>query len=368
MALLRSWIEIPKGSHFSLRNLPFGIISSANDSTRRPAIAIGSSVLDLKAFSQAGGFGPVPEIQSHLDVFTQDTLNPFAALGQTTHRAVRQHLQHVLSADTQFGSLLRDNAALRATAILPLSSIKTHVPMRIGDYTDFYAGLRHAFTVGSILRGPDNALQPNYTHIPVAYHGRASSIVVSGTPIRRPRGQVCPPGSKTPVFKPCGRLDIELEMAALLCKDSTMGTPVSVAEAPEYIFGYVLMNDWSARDVQAWEYVPLGPFTAKNFGTTISAWVVLADALEGFRTKGLPNETALQDYLKEERTDGVFDIKLEVELQSKFSSRLRVLTPQVLIVSFLLTPFFNRLVQPRLAAASSSPRPMLVTFCGRTRR
>jgi len=319
MSLLRSWLNVPKESHFSLKCLPFGIISSPSDTSRRVGVAIGTSVLDLKAFALGGGFSKLLEVQDHFNVFEEDTLNGFAALGQDIHRAVRRYLQNILSTETNHAALLKDNAALREKAILPLSSVSMHLPMRIGDYTDFYAGIRHAFTVGTILRGADKALQPNYKHIPVAYHGRASSIVVSGTPIRRPRGQVCPPGTSDPIFSPCKRLDIELEMAALLCRPSELGTPVPVNQASSYVFGYVLMNDWSARDIQVWEYVPLGPFNAKNFGTTISPWVVLDDALEPFRAAGLENPNELLPYLSESLQAGVHDIRLELELKSQYS-------------------------------------------------
>ncbi|KAG8162707.1 hypothetical protein KVR01_007185 [Diaporthe batatas] len=321
MSALKSWIEIPKGSHFSLRNIPFGIISSSKNQLRRPAVAIGSSVVDLDEFAKGGGFAELPEIKSHLHVFGEETLNNFAALGRRVTNAVRLYLQDVLAADTKRAGLLRDNADLRGRAVLPQSDVTMHMPMRIGDYTDFYAGLRHAFTVGTILRGADKALQPNYKHMPVAYHGRASSIVVSGQPIRRPRGQIPAPGSTTPSFAPCRRLDIELEIAALVGRPSEMGTPVSVGEAPDYVFGYVLMNDWSARDIQAWEYIPLGPFTAKNFGTTISPWVVLADAMEPHQAPALPNENTPLPYLVEERKDNVLDIQLEVELETAAGSK-----------------------------------------------
>ena len=324
MSTLRSWLNVPKESVFSLKNLPFGIISSTADSSRRVAVAIGSSVLDLKAFSLGGGFAQLPEIQAHTHVFAEDSLNSFAALGRKTHRSVREYIHEVLVVDTKLAGILRDNAQLCEEAVLPLSRVSTYLPMHIGDYTDFYAGIRHAFTVGSILRGPDKALQPNYKHIPVAYHGRASSVVVSGTPIRRPHGQLAPPaGSSQPIFSPSKRLDIELEMAAFVTKPSELGKPIPVDQAADHIFGYVLMNDWSARDIQAWEYVPLGPFTAKNFGTTISPWVVLADALEPFRTQPLPNENKLHTYLAEKRTDSVFDIKLEVELRSKYRGTMQ---------------------------------------------
>ena len=195
-----------------------------------------------------------------------------------------------------------------------------HLPMAIGDYTDFYAGRHHAYAVGLMFRGPEDALQPNYTHLPVGYHGRASSIVVSGTPIRRPRGQIIlDPAAqpKQPTTAPSRRLDIELELGCLIATPNEMGDAIDVNRAEDHIFGYVLLNDWSARDIQTWEYVPLGPFNSKNFASTVSPWVVLADALEPFRTRGVENETPLQDYLKEGREDTVFDIHLEVDLTSK---------------------------------------------------
>ena len=203
--------------------------------------------------------------------------------------------------------------------------------MQIGDYTDFYAGRHHAYNVGCMFRGPANALQPNYTHLPVGYHGRASSVVVSGTPIKRPHGQIlpAPPAASTaaakpkPIFAPTRKLDLELELGAFLCTSTPLGVPlVPASRARSAIFGYVLLNDWSARDVQAWEYVPLGPFNSKNFGSTISAWVVLASALEPFRARGLENETELLPYLVEEDESGsssnkgnMLDIKLEVALK-----------------------------------------------------
>lgn len=188
---------------------------------------------------------------------------------------------------------------------------------RTGDYTDFYVGLNHAYNCGIILRGPSQALQPNYKHLPVAYHGRASSIVVSGTPIRRPRGQMLPDPAaevKRPVFSASRRLDMELELGAFLCKGNAMGEPIDVNKAPEHLFGMVLMNDWSARDFQAWEMVPLGPFNSKNFGTSISPWVVLADALEPFKTESLPNDVGILSYMEERENTTVYNIDLQVEL------------------------------------------------------
>jgi fumarylacetoacetase len=320
MASLKSWLPIPPRSHFSLANIPFGIISTEKDSSPRPAVAIGDHALDLSTFSRDGGFSKLQGFESAKTVFTSPTLNAFAALGRSTHRDVRKYLQAIFAVDTPYPELLEDNEGLKSTALIPIEKIQTHLPLAIGDYTDFFAGKNHAFNVGTLFRGPANALQPNYLHLPVAYHGRASSVVVSGTPLHRPWGQVLTDPTadpKVPTFTPCRRLDIELELGMFISRENGLGKPVSIKEADEYIFGYVLMNDWSARDIQQWEYVPLGPFNAKNFGTSISAWVVLADALEPFRAPGMENTTELRSYLQENRKDFALDIKLEVDLRSK---------------------------------------------------
>lgn len=313
---LKSWLSIPKGSAFSLANIPFGIITTKNDPVRHPAVAIGDHALDVTIFADCGGFKSLAEFpKDKLHVFSQPSLNAFARLGRPVHRAVRLYLRDVFRDDTPFPDVLRDNQALRDSALKPLSEVEMHLPMEIGDYTDFFAGRNHAKNAGTLFRGAANALNPNYNHLPVAYHGRASSVVVSGTPLRRPWGQVLPdPTAKTPVFKPCARLDVELEMGMFLCRGNSLGEPIAVDEAEDYIFGFVLMNDWSARDLQTWEYVPLGPFNAKNFGTTISPWVVLADALEQFKGQGLPNEVELQPYLRESRRENTIALNLEASL------------------------------------------------------
>ncbi|KAL2131488.1 hypothetical protein VTI74DRAFT_4953 [Chaetomium olivicolor] len=312
----RSWVpDVSTNSDFSLANIPFGVISTAADASPRPAVAIGSYVLDLKALAAELDLSELfPRINGLASAFSQPTLNAFAALGRPVHRQVRAFLQDLLSTGTSHPSLLRDNAELREKALLPQSSVKMHLPMEIGDYTDFYAGYHHAYAVGVMFRGPENALQPNYLHLPVGYHGRASSIVVSGTPVRRPVGQILVDGRQPPVTAPSRKLDIELELGCFIARGNEMGTGITVEEAEECIFGYVLLNDWSARDVQTWEYVPLGPFNGKNFASTISPWVVLADALEPYRTGGIENKTELQGYLKGGREEGAFDIALEVEL------------------------------------------------------
>ncbi|KAH6700549.1 fumarylacetoacetase [Leptodontidium sp. MPI-SDFR-AT-0119] len=314
-----SWLEIPTGSHFSLANIPFGIISSSETSSRspHPAIAIGDYALDLAAFASQQGFSSLPFIEPHLSVFSQPTLNAFAALGRRAHTQVRQYLQSVFAINTSLAHVLRDNAKLRQQALIPLENVQNHLPLHIGGYTDFFAGINHAFTAGTINRGPENALNPNYRHLPAAYHSRASSIVVSGTPIRRPSGQIiADPTAKPPqpIFSPSKRLDIELELGIFICRENTLGDPVPVGSADEAIFGAVLLNDWSARDIQLWEYVPLGPFNAKNFATTISPWVVLSDALEPFFTESLERDRPVLPYLVEGRSKNVWDIQLQVDL------------------------------------------------------
>ncbi|EFW99954.1 fumarylacetoacetate hydrolase family protein [Grosmannia clavigera kw1407] len=320
-----SWLDIPAESGFSLDNIPFGIISHAGSKQPHAAVAIGSHVLDLKLFSDGGGFSGLPEAAPKiLQSFSETTLN-FAELGRPLHNKVREYLGLVLALDTPFARLLRDNASLRSASLVPLSHVETHLPLKVGDYTDFYVGKNHAYNVGVLFRGSDNALQPNYSHLPVGYHGRASSIIVSGTPLRRPWGQILD-ASKAPIHQPSRRLDIELELGAFVCRSNALGSPVPITEAEKYIFGYVLLNDWSARDIQAWEYVPLGPFNAKNFASTISAWVVLADALEPFRTEGIKNDHKVLPYLQNPTTRGVFDINLEVSLNTETSSEPSVLT------------------------------------------
>lgn len=323
---LKSWLSIPPKSHFSIANIPFGIISTQTSSKPRAAVAIGDYALDLEAFTTGNGFSGLSTIQPHQAVFSNPTLNAFAALGKPIHSAVRKYIQSVLLESGPFPNVLKDNKALQESALIPLDNVKMHLPMQIGDYTDFYAGLNHAFNVGVMFRGAANALQPNYKHLPVGYHGRASSVVVSGTPIIRPNGQVLSNPTaepKVPTFSACRKLDIELELGAFLCKSNTMGHPVPIAEAADHIFGVVLLNDWSARDLQAWEYVPLGPFNAKNFGTTISPWIVLTEALEPFRAQGLDNDTELLPYLREPEKKNMFDVGLEVDLKSAFILVLR---------------------------------------------
>jgi fumarylacetoacetase len=318
-----TWVpDVSPETPFSLANIPFGIINTSNDPAPHAAVAIGPHVLDLKVLATHDKFATLfPALKDKAAVLSEPTLNAFASLGRVVHREVRGTIQNLLSTETAHPDVLRDNDELRQKALLPQRDVKMHLPMRIGDYTDFYAGYHHAYAVGVMFRGPQNALQPNYTHLPVGYHGRASSIVVSGTPIRRPNGQILlDPAAepKQPSTGPSRRLDIELELGCFIARPNEMGSPIKITDAEDHIFGYVLLNDWSARDVQTWEYVPLGPFNGKNFASTVSPWVVLADALEPFRTKGIENKTTLQKYLDEGREDAVFDIELEVDIQSEY--------------------------------------------------
>jgi len=321
---MESWLSFDKKCQFSLANIPFGIISHRSRSNPHPAIAIGEHALDLEIFTERNGWADLSTIQPHQTVFSEPTLNAFAALGKPMHCLVRKYLQSVLLKDTPFPEILRDNYSLQKAALIPLRDIQYHLPMYIRDYTDFYAGLHHAYNVGSMFRGPDNALQPNYKHLPVAYHGRASSIVVSGSRIKRPTGQILEPDQK-PIVAKSKKLDFELELGAFICKPNEIGTSISVDQASEYIFGLVLLNDWSARDIQAWEYVPLGPFNGKNFGTTISPWVVLTEALEPFRIEGIKNDVELKNYLHAKDPASCYAIDLEVEIITK-SNQSSVIT------------------------------------------
>lgn len=304
-----SFIEVSPASHFPLQNLPYGIFRP-NDGRARAGVAIGDLILDLAVLEQAGYFralnlGPEP-------IFGHDSLNAFLALGRPAWRKTREILQHLLAAET---STLRDDEALRARVFHRQAEVKMRLPARIGDYTDFYSSYHHAFNVGTMFRGPENALMPNWKHLPIAYHGRASSIVPSGGDVRRPHGQIKPPDSESPIFSATRALDFELETAFFVGPPNELGEPVPVAEAVDHIFGLVLMNDWSARDIQTWEYQPLGPFLAKNFCTSISPWIVTLEALEPFR-KPLPaQDPAPMEYLRAPN-DFTFDIQLEVELQT----------------------------------------------------
>jgi len=306
---MKSFIDVAPDSHFPIQNLPFGIFKPAN-AAARTGVAIGDLVLDLSVLEERGHFRS-PEFGSD-PVFSADALNSFLALGRPAWRKAREVIQHLLDSET---ATLRDDAELRARAFHPQKEVAMQLPARIGDYTDFYSSYHHAHNVGTMLRGPENALMPNWKWLPVAYHGRASSIVISGTDVRRPSGQVKPPDAVEPSFGPSRSFDYELETAFLIGPGNALGTPIPIERAADHIFGLVLMNDWSARDIQAWEYQPLGPFLAKNFCTSISPWVVTLDALEPFR-KALPaQDPEPLPYLRRPN-DFSYDIELEAHLQT----------------------------------------------------
>ncbi|MBA3763151.1 MAG: fumarylacetoacetase [Chthoniobacterales bacterium] len=306
---LRSFIDVAPDSHFPLENLPYGVFRPA-EGNARVGVSIGELVLDLSVLEEQGTFR-TPEF-SKSAVFAQDSLNSFLSLGRPAWRRAREIIQHLLAAETPE---LRDNAGLRDHAFHQQRDVTMHLPARIGDYTDFYSSYHHAHNVGTMLRGAENALMPNWKWLPVGYHGRSSSLVVSGTDVRRPYGQTKPPDADAPIFGPSRSFDYELEMAFLIGPGNGLGEPVPIERADEHIFGMVLMNDWSARDVQAWEYQPLGPFLAKNFCTSISPWVVTLDALAPFR-KPLPaQEPEPLPYLRAPN-DSTFDIQLEAQLQT----------------------------------------------------
>lgn len=299
---MSSFVEIPEGSDFPLENLPYGVFTPAGSDRPRPGTAIGDWVVDLQALQDAG-------LIRH-DVFSGSTLNAFMAAGRPVWKEVRATLQSLLSEDNPD---LRDNDGLRANAFHHQAHVRMVMPVDIGDYTDFYSSREHATNVGTMFRDPDNALLPNWLHLPVGYHGRASSVVVSGTDVRRPKGQT-KPDDGPPVFGPCRLLDFELELGFFTGPGNELGEPIPIERAADHIFGFVLVNDWSARDIQKWEYVPLGPFLAKNFATSISPWIVTLDALEPFRCAGPEQDPEPLPYLKSPG-DWSYDIGLEVGIQ-----------------------------------------------------
>ncbi|GKV01907.1 hypothetical protein SLEP1_g14419 [Rubroshorea leprosula] len=306
---LKSFIEAHPDSHFPIQNLPYGVFKPEPQSPARPGVAIGDYVLDLSEIAKAGLFtGP---LLKDSDCFLQPVLNKFLAMGRPAWKEARATLQKLLSSSEL---TLRDNANLRLKALVPMNKVEMVLPMVIGDYTDFFASMHHAKNCGTIFRGPQNPISPNWFHLPIAYHGRASSIVISGTDIIRPRGQGRPSGDSPPYFGPSQKLDFELEMAAIVGPGNELGKPINVNEAADHIFGLVLMNDWSARDIQAWEYVPLGPFLGKSFGTTVSPWIVTLDALEPFAIDAPEQNPKPLPYLAEKISQN-YDISLEVQIK-----------------------------------------------------
>jgi fumarylacetoacetase len=319
MLSLKSFIDVAPDSHFPIQNLPFGVFRPAKGEAR-VGVAIGEFVLDLSVLEELGHFR-TPEFQGR-PVFAEGALNGFLALGRPAWRKAREVIQHLLASDTP---TLRDDNALRARAFHARKDVTMLIPARIGDYTDFYSSYHHAHNVGTMLRGPENALMPNWKWLPVAYHGRASSVVASGAAVRRPHGQTKPPDAPAPIFGPSRSFDYELETAFLIGPGNALGESVPIDRATDHIFGLVLMNDWSARDVQAWEYQPLGPFLAKNFCTSISPWVVTLDALESFRRPLPPQDPEPLPYLRA-ANDFTYDIQLEARLQTPSMAAPHVIT------------------------------------------
>ena len=303
---LKSFVPVVRDSHFPIQNLPYGVFTTPANYSPRIGVAIGDQVLDLSVLEQAGLLDIVPGEQ----LFNRPTLNPFIERGPDAWRRAREAIGDLLH---EKNARLRDDARLRARAFAPQAAARMLLPLSIPGYTDFYSSKEHATNVGSMFRDPQHALLPNWLYVPIAYNGRASSIVVSGTPVLRPNGQTKRPDARQPVFGPCRKLDFELEMAFIVGLGNALGEPVAIDSALQHVFGMVLLNDWSARDIQQWEYIPLGPFNSKTFATSISPWVVTIEALGPFRVEGPVQDPAPLPYLA---TTGpqAYDIHLEAAL------------------------------------------------------
>ncbi|MBZ0326492.1 MAG: fumarylacetoacetase [Altibacter sp.] len=302
----KTWLDTPSNTDFPIQNIPFGVFLTRDDiitiGTR-----IGDYAIDLGALHQLGYFKGIDLTD---DIFLQDSLNDFIADGRKTWRLVRNRISDLF---LESNETLKNNMEHRQKVLFTMNEVEMQLPVDVGDYTDFYASKEHAFNVGSLFRDPENALLPNWLHIPIGYHGRSSSIIPSGTPIRRPIGQTKPGDYAIPGFGPTKLLDFELEMAFITTDSNDLGKRVPIAEAESYIFGLVLFNDWSARDIQAWEYVPLGPFLGKSFASTISPWIVTLDALEAFKVEGPVQNPEPLPYLKHGKKKN-YDIKLEASI------------------------------------------------------
>ena len=303
----KSWLNVPDNSDFPIQNIPFGVFLTKDD-VITIGTRIGDYAIDLGALQQLNYFEGIDLTD---DMFMQDTLNDFISDGKKTWRLVRNRIGDIFDSNNP---KLRDNPEHREIVIFTMDEVEMQLPVLIGDYTDFYSSKEHATNVGKMFRDPANALLPNWLHIPVGYHGRSSTIIPSGIPVHRPMGQTLPNGETSPVFGPSRLVDFELETAFITTDANIMGENIPVTEAEDYIFGMVLLNDWSARDIQKWEYVPLGPFLAKNFASSISPWIVTMDALEPFRCKGPVQEPTPLPYLQQ-KGKHAFDINLEVYIE-----------------------------------------------------
>lgn len=305
---LKSWVDVSDDSDFPIQNLPFGVFRQRNSGEAAVGVAIGEMVLDLTWVHRSGLFGRTAIAGENL--FARPALNDFMARGRPVWTEVRNRVSELLG---ESNTEIRDNEALRSQALVRRTDVEMLLPAQIHNYTDFYSCKEHASNVGAMFRDPENRLLPNWVHIPVGYHGRASSIVVSGVDIHRPMGQTKPDDAESPVFGPSRLLDFELEVGFFTGPGNELGSRISTAEARDHIFGLVLVNDWSARDIQKWEYVPLGPFLSKSFATSVSPWVVTLDALEPFRVAGPRQDPPVLPYLQFEG-DWAYDLNLEVWL------------------------------------------------------
>ena len=305
---LSSWVEVDQDSDFPIQNLPFGIFSKDNTSPR-VGVAIGNQILDLKSLFE---FGYLDSLGFSNQDFDNNYLNQLMLHGKQATRALRNRISNLLDSKNEE---LKENASHVSSVLHMQKECTMHLPVKIGDYTDFYSSEQHAYNVGCMFRDPNNALLPNWKHIPVGYHGRSSSIVVSGTPVHRPKGQQKPDENNPPIYGPCKLFDFELEMGFITYQGKNLGESISTDEADDFIFGLCLFNDLSARDIQKWEYVPLGPFLAKNFASSMSAWIVTLDALEPFRIAGPKQEPKVLPYL-EYNGNKHLDINLEVVLKT----------------------------------------------------
>lgn len=321
MSTKKSFVSVTETSHFPIQNLPYGVFWTEANRHPRVGVAIGEMVFDLAAAEKYQLFDG--EYLKGKKVFSQPSLNVFMKLGRPAWQEARTRIQELLDENT---STIRDDEWLKDQLLIPMSDVQMGVPFEIGDYTDFYSSKDHAFNVGSMFRGAENALMPNWLHLPVAYHGRASSVIISGTEIHRPQGQTIAPDADTPTLTPSRLMDFELEMGFFIGTGNPLGKPIPVDQAIDHIFGMVLVNDWSARDIQKWEYQPLGPFLAKNFATSISPWVVTMDALDPFRSTGPKQDPTPLSYLQSKDNRWAYDIQLEVALQTEKMTEPFVIT------------------------------------------
>ena len=304
---LKSWVNIPENSDFPIQNLPFGIFSLEGE-TPRVGVAIGTQIIDLKNLFELGYLEDTP---FELADFDAAVLNPMMLRGKEATRTLRNRISELLNIEN---NELQGNPEESLQILVSAENVDMHLPLYIGDYTDFYSSEQHAYNVGCLFRDPANALMPNWKHMPIGYHGRSSSIIVSGEPIHRPKGQKKPNPEEPPVFGQSNLLDFELEMGFVTFQGKPIGDSITTAEADDYIFGMCLFNDWSARDIQGWEYVPLGPFLGKNFASHMGAWIVTLDALEPFRVPGPVQDPTVLPYLQYEG-DKHLAINLEVAIQ-----------------------------------------------------